>query len=604
MMDDEFVIVIEDDVDVSGLGQFLLLNKPADAQLIFLNDRMVPSSAPSREPIEALPITEALRRLDRLRSGPGGDGYALTPQAAKAMVDACIRDSYFGHVDGRILRYATAREDLQELPSDSWIVSVVENHHHYRLKPALGLIKGYTISKSLVVHRGIESSREAVDDAGAVPSVTIVGHRSAGYVAKPDEQAKPYPIRYWNRVKNIGDSINPYIIEALTHRPARFELDPNAEHLLGIGSVFFMATGGSHIWGAGIMDPSARYPNVDVERVHAVRGKLTESILQKDYGLSHDIALGDPGILIERVPEVARLLKSVKLKRRVGLIPHYALIDHPAIVEIAKDLDADIISPRTDQLRFIAEIFASEIIVSASLHGLIFAEALGKPSVWISHKSDPVWEFKFRDWYSMTLDPQMFSLAFGTAKQQVLDQARLHGLTIDKDRLAGSIPQGLVSSRSAGIGFRETRAKGFLLVSALDRPPQTAPILFDHELRLSEVSAEALRLNLNDISRQYDDVCNVLLVFDLDLYRSLSVADIASALDFLTAMPNKHYLQLRRVEGSVRDATAHVNLFSVVDGRGSLDGVIVMRHAVNFSLDAPGAYLVVPLRHETDDIRH
>jgi hypothetical protein len=81
------------------------------------------------------------------------------------LLAACRKDLFYGHVDGRLLRYATSEEDLAQLPSDSWIAGVIRNHHHATLKPTLGLVRGYCLSEPLVRHRGIESSRETADQS-------------------------------------------------------------------------------------------------------------------------------------------------------------------------------------------------------------------------------------------------------------------------------------------------------------------------------------------------------------------------------------------------------------------------------------------------------
>ena len=158
-----FAVILEDDVDVSGLHRLATLAPPRDAGLIFLNDRL--SAAAPSSTLSALPLWRALTRVDALRCGPGGDGYLVTPACASALVAACRKDLFYGHVDGRILRYATSEEDLAALPSDSWIASVIRNHHHATLKPQLGLVRGYCLSEPLVRHRGVPSSRETADQS-------------------------------------------------------------------------------------------------------------------------------------------------------------------------------------------------------------------------------------------------------------------------------------------------------------------------------------------------------------------------------------------------------------------------------------------------------
>jgi hypothetical protein len=157
-----FAVILEDDVDARGLQRLASVVRPPDAELIFLNERLS-AGAPPAASVEVLPMWRALTRVDALRCGPGGDGYLLTPQAAAALVAACRKDLFYGHVDGRLLRYATSEQDLGVMPANSWIAGVIRHHHHPTLKPQLGLVRGYCLSEPLVHHRGMQSSREDAD---------------------------------------------------------------------------------------------------------------------------------------------------------------------------------------------------------------------------------------------------------------------------------------------------------------------------------------------------------------------------------------------------------------------------------------------------------
>jgi glycosyl transferase family 25/polysaccharide pyruvyl transferase len=421
-LSEQYAVVLEDDVDIVALSQLPPFAIPVDADIIFLNDRMAASNH-KIDALRVLPVWCGLEHLDALRSGPGGDGYLLTPNGAKLLLTACLKDFYYGHVDGRLLRYSTSEADLAVLSNDSWIAKVVRNHHHPRLVPTLGLLRGYCLSSPLVVHRGTVSTREAEDVAAR--DLTI----------QPTTQGSPLPMRYWNRTRNIGDLINPYIVEAVSGRRPYFCVSETTEHLLGIGSILFMATQNSHIWGSGILDPTRDHSQVVVSKVHAVRGKLTQKILRDRHGLSRDVALGDPAVFADELPELAQYRLDVLIKRKIGLVPHFAMEKSDYIAYLARELDADILSPRTDNLSFVREIMASEIIISQSLHGLIFTEVFSKPSVWLAHTSDEIWTFKFHDWFSNVAEPPLAPMLFGTPPGEVLSTARLSGLSIDKTAL-------------------------------------------------------------------------------------------------------------------------------------------------------------------------
>ncbi len=60
--------------------------------------------------------------------------------------------------------------------------------------------------------------------------------------------------RNYNKIRNFGDSINPWLIERLFNRPVHFS-PPEVPHVLPIGSIFFAVGRQSHVWGSGIVDP-------------------------------------------------------------------------------------------------------------------------------------------------------------------------------------------------------------------------------------------------------------------------------------------------------------------------------------------------------------
>jgi GR25 family glycosyltransferase involved in LPS biosynthesis len=158
-------VILEDDADISQLEQLFSIDLPDDLEILFINNRMAPFSAPSVPSVTT--ITTSLEKLNATRSGSGSDGYMLTPKAAQKLLKACKTDFYYGHVDGRLLRYATSEADMAAFAPDSWIVSVVRQHHHPTLVPQLGLLKGYSLTDPLVRHLGLKSSRELEDNFGA-----------------------------------------------------------------------------------------------------------------------------------------------------------------------------------------------------------------------------------------------------------------------------------------------------------------------------------------------------------------------------------------------------------------------------------------------------
>jgi GR25 family glycosyltransferase involved in LPS biosynthesis len=162
-MQGNFAVVLEDDVNIIDLDAIRGLRIPADAEFIFINERM--SARWHNADFTVVGMPDVLLCLDASRRNLGGDGYVLTPSGARKLLAACQTDLYSGHVDGRLLRYVTSAGDVENLPPESWTKKVISHHHNKRRMPELGLLRGYSVSKPLVQQRGIASSRERADAA-------------------------------------------------------------------------------------------------------------------------------------------------------------------------------------------------------------------------------------------------------------------------------------------------------------------------------------------------------------------------------------------------------------------------------------------------------
>jgi len=583
---DPFAVVLEDDVNVAGLSQLGDLAVPADAEIVFINDRM---AGEGRGLPLAMPMLRALQRLEASHGGPGGDGYILTPGGARKLLAACATDFYFGHVDGRLLRYATQEDDLAALPEKSWIVGVVRHHRHPTLVPTLGLLRGYTLSTPLVRHLGVPSIREA-EDKGAAEAALRPRRAS-----EENARAAGLPIRYWTVIANAGDQINPYIIEAVAGRTPYFSPRRDEAHVLGIGSILFMATPQSHVWGSGILDPKGDYSQVSADRVHAVRGKLTRQILKERYGLAREVPLGDPGVFADEIGEIAAVRDSRRLKRRIGVIPHHRMIDHAYIRDITRHADAAVINPHLDCLDFVSEIVSSEIIASQSLHGLIFAQVFNKPFVWFSHTADDTWLFKFHDWFSNCEDPPREPLPFGTPLDALLSAARIVPHGVDKEALRAAMPLLPPGERKLGVGFRETRRLSPLAfhITADGKSPVAEG--YDATIVAQPGDEAALQGAIHAEARGYDDSFNMWLVYDPGLFTGLTRGDMMRFAGILNELPDVHYLQVLpagiRVAGkAVTEVHAAGGTMSVEARDASYDGkgVVLVRNPFEFSFKARG----------------
>ena len=195
---------------------------------------------------------------------------------------------------------------------------------------------------------------------------------------------------------NVGDVASKLIVSKLLGRDVLvFGPDPlHAPNLLGIGSILNWADANSIIWGSGCIAPDA-LPLERPRAVVAARGPLTCQELQR-IGVPAPSAIGDPGALIgDLYPQPKQPEPNL-----VAIIPHYADLAHP-YVEAAREQRALIINPLTPLRDYLDALSMAEVIITSSLHGVVFAHALGRPAAWIELSDQVIGGgFKFRDYFA------------------------------------------------------------------------------------------------------------------------------------------------------------------------------------------------------------
>jgi hypothetical protein len=266
---------------------------------------------------------------------------------------------------------------------------------------------------------------------------------------------------------------------------------------------------------------------------------------------------------------------------------------------LAKQLDADILSPRTTSLDFIKEIISSEIVISQSLHGLIFAELFQKPSAWITHSQDDLWTFKFHDWFSNTISPPKVPFPLTAPPTEILNGAQLTGLNVDKDALRHAFPSLSSSNRAPGLGFRECRRLSPLIIGITsDGRRPTSADGYDTTFHCEFGNDEMLRLLLNAYSTQFDEAMASFLIFDSSIYDGLSSAGMRRSVELLTELPSVHYFGILPATSRTASQTHASGRFN--DHRFEVDawdanfgwrGAVLIRSLVNFSFAAPGLAL-------------
>ena len=209
----------------------------------------------------------------------------------------------------------------------------------------------------------------------------------------------------WGRLvhRNWGDDINIYLLKRLFQRSisplffSSISMRKRKNDYLIIGSTITMqTTNKSIIWGAGVIDDNEKLP-AKPQKVLAVRGPLSRQYLMAQ-GVKCPEIFGDPAMLVKYIYQPRKRKKTYKL----GLIPHYEDIGHPAIKNFTESEDVLIICTEGYKtwLSFIDNICSCEFISSSSLHGLIIAETYNIPNLWIEISGKLIGgHFKFHDFF-------------------------------------------------------------------------------------------------------------------------------------------------------------------------------------------------------------
>lgn len=250
-------------------------------------------------------------------------------------------------------------------------------------------------------------------------------------------------------MNNIGDRSNPIAVQFATGRSTFWTPPAIRPSLLGIGAILHWATGKSHVWGTGMTAPDLGSGGLRAERVWALRGKLTHANLARQLGGLRDVPLGDPGYLVGRC--VAALMPARAPIHRLGIVPHFRDRNHPAIVHLRRQDGVVVLEGWEPDPTFFEQMMACEAIASSSLHGLIFAEAVGIPNTWVDFASEGATStFKYHDWFSLAKTPQQHPLRLTASPDiaNIIDSSALHEMVIDEDALRRAVPSAALDELS------------------------------------------------------------------------------------------------------------------------------------------------------------
>ena len=258
--------------------------------------------------------------------------------------------------------------------------------------------------------------------------------------------------RYVPYGANFGDVAGIELVQMAAGRKSMCEeVSPDRPYLSGLGSTLMHQLGIGVSWparnrtivvyGTGLPSPSARGPDPLWEAwkqaggefdVRAVRGPLTKRFLQT-RGLAReeslrDVAIGDPGMLVARAFPSCR--RQCTPSKKVCLVPHNndeAILDRstPSLggaqrSECGGDEHCTVwdsmgpihfLKTSLPWRAMLEALLPCQLVISSSLHGIIFAEAFGIPVRWLAprdvahlERSSYVTEgwFKYVDYYAST----------------------------------------------------------------------------------------------------------------------------------------------------------------------------------------------------------
>lgn len=207
---------------------------------------------------------------------------------------------------------------------------------------------------------------------------------------------------------NFGNELSFYLVSRLLDREQYYltwnvaveNCPPGTEQLVLPGSYIHMAKNRFHIWGSGILTPN--HSKCESLNIHCVRGPLT----CEQLGISNDLALGDPALLLpDLVPNPAsEFLPKWEydyLRDKIAFVTHHSEYGKYLEPYLKGALPPDIVlvNPTHPWKIVVGQIIACRAVIASSLHGLICADAYGKPNCWFEDRMLEGDDFKFRDYF-------------------------------------------------------------------------------------------------------------------------------------------------------------------------------------------------------------
>lgn len=212
---------------------------------------------------------------------------------------------------------------------------------------------------------------------------------------------KPIKLFWWqephNGVFNFGDEITAELIKGIFGYKSELTSIDKC-NMIGAGSILEIAIARNseniiHVWGSGFIKSEVGIDNLNNLEFHGVRGLKTSSRIKKK-----DIAIGDPGLLANIIYP-----RSVIKSDKIGVVVHYIDNDLKIINKFKKDPRFVVIDPLNSPINVAKQISSCKLVLSSSLHGLIFSDSFNIPNFHIKLSNRLTGGiYKFMDYYSGT----------------------------------------------------------------------------------------------------------------------------------------------------------------------------------------------------------
>lgn len=192
---------------------------------------------------------------------------------------------------------------------------------------------------------------------------------------------------------NAGDIFAEALLRFIYDRPVA-NCASGGRRILSVGSVFHRAQNGDILCGIGMKEPSKRPIGSPHLSIWGLRGPLSlEAAGRGGWDISNVRFLADPGLLI------GEFLDGEE-SQEIGppiFIPHYR--ERSRYRNRTLPMGAAFVTPDADPIKFARRIQGASAVLSSSLHGIIFAHALGRPCVFVRPGTkEPL--FKFEDHFA------------------------------------------------------------------------------------------------------------------------------------------------------------------------------------------------------------